>query len=412
MKKRVVVTGLGVVAPNGIGKEQFWAAIKSGKTGISRISSFDVSNYPIKIAGEIKGFNPSNYLDEKTISRTARFSQFALVATKEAILDSHLNFERVNPERMGVAIGTAMGGLDFALDQHTNFIERGPLSIDSFTTSIVVPSAATRAISLVLHTKATSMTLCSSCAASADAIGFGFNLIRNDKVDIMVVGGAESPLNPPIFGGFCLARILSAQNEEPIRTPKPFDLKRDGTAISEGAAILILEELENALKRNAHIYAEVIGYGSTCDAYHIVNPDPEGTQGARAIKLALEDANLEPEEVDYINAHGTATIKNDQIEVVIMKKVFENKASKIPISSTKSMTGHLLGASGAIEASISILAIQNNIIPPTINYDNPDPQCDLDFVPNKARTKEINIVLSNSFGFGGYNSCLIFKKLQ
>jgi 3-oxoacyl-[acyl-carrier-protein] synthase II len=407
MKRRVVVTGIGVVAPNGIGKEKFWEAIKNGQSGISKISSFDISNYPVKIAGEVKNFNPKDYLDEKTISRTAKFGQFALAATKEAAFDAQLKMGSYNPERMGVALGTAMGGLDFALDQHITFMKNGPLSIDSFTTSIVVPSAATRAISLALQAKGPCMTFCSSCAAAADAIGFGLNSIRNNETDIMIVGGAESPLNPAIFGGFCLARVLSIQSEQ---TPRPFDLNRDGTVIGEGSGILIIEELEHAKKRNAQIHAEIIGYGSTCDSYHIVNPDPEGTQGIRAIELALRDGNIRPEEVSYINAHGTATIKNDQIEVLILKNIFGENLRKIPVSSTKSMTGHLLGASGAIEAIICILAIKDDVIPPTINYKNPDPQCDLDFVPNNSRKKQTNIALSNSFGFGGFNAVLILKK--
>lgn len=410
-RRRVVITGLGVVAPNGIGKEEFWRNIKDGKSGIKKITSFDTSPYPIDIAGEISNFNPRNYMDEKIAFRTPRFGQFALVATQEAITDAKLNLHYYKGEKVGVAIGTSMGGLYYALDQHNLFIKEGPLSIDSFITSIVVPSAATRAVSLAIGAKGSCMTFSSSCAASADAIGYGLNLIRKGEVDIMLVGGAESPINPPIFAGFCLSRILSSFKGEPIRVPRPFDLRRDGTAVGEGAAILVLEELKHAQERGAHVYTEIGGYASTCDSYHIVNPDPEGNQGVRAIVLALKDAGIKLEEVNYINAHGTGTVKNDQIETLIVKKVFKDRIYNIPISSTKSMTGHLLGASAAIEAAICTLAMQNNVIPPTINYQEQDPQCDLDYVPNKARHQEVNIAISNSFGFGGFNAVLVIKKI-
>lgn len=411
MKRRVAITGIGVVAPNGIGKDNFWTAIKAGKTGISKISSFNTSKYPVDIAGEVKNFDPKSFLDEKTISRTAKFTQFALLSAKEALLDSRLLPGSYDSEKMGVAMGTAMGGLDFALDQHTVFMNSGPLAIDSFTTSIVVPSSATRAISLALGAKGRCMTFNSSCAASADAIGFCLNLIRNGELDIAIAGGVENPLHPAIFGGFCLARILTTNNGDNINVPKPFDLRRSGTVIGEGSAVLVLEELERAINRNAPIYAELTGYGSTCDSYHIVNPDPEGLQGARAVTIALSDANIRPQDISYINAHGTATVKNDLAEVQILKKAFGENIQKIPISSTKSITGHLLGASGAVEAVICVLAIKDNLIPPTINYCDPDPQCDLNLVINKFKSAELDNVLSNSFGFGGFNASLIFKKI-
>ena len=411
-KRRVVITGLGVVAANGIGVGRFWDAIESGKSGVDKITSFDTSEYPMKIAAEVKNFNPQDYLDEKTIKQTSRFAQFALVAAKEAMGKAQLNPGDYDPERIGVAIGTSIGGLDFAFDQHSVFLKEGFLSMNTFITSIINPSAAARVIALTFGAKGACPTFCSTCVASADTIGYGFNLIRNGDVDVMISGGSDAPISPPIFAGFYLGRILSLYNEDLLRAPRPFDSKRNGTVLAEGSAILILEELDHALERNANIYAEIVGYGSTCDAYHVVIPDPEGTQGKRAIELALNDAGVDRNEIDYINAHGTATIKNDQIETLIIKKVFGKKAYKIPVSATKSITGHLLGASGAIEALICILSIQNSVIPPTINYKDSDPECDLDYVPLKARKKDLNIAISNSFGFGGLNAVLAFRKYK
>ena len=409
-RRRAVITGLGVIAANGFGIREFWRNISQGKSGISKISSFDTSKLPVKIAGEVKKFNPLRYLDEKTVSRTARFAQFALIAAKEAMEDAGLCIGKYKPEKAGVIIGSSMGGFEFALDQHSLFLKKGYLSMDTFVTSIITHGAATRAISLMFQTKGPCATFSSTCVASTNAVGYAFNLIRNGKIDIAICGGAETPIHPSILSGFYLGRILSSYSRGSIKVPRPFDLKRNGTVLGEGTAILILEELNHALERKADIYAEIIGYGSTCDAYHIVIPDPEGTQAIRAIKLALKDANISPQDVDYINAHGTGTIRNDQVETLIIKKVFGKRAYKIPISATKAMTGHLLGGCGALEILICALAIKNGLIPPTINYEYPDPQCDLDYVPQKARKKRINVVLSNSFGFGGFNSVVVLRK--
>jgi len=409
-KRRVVITGLGVVAPNGIGKDKFWEAIKEGKSGIDKITSFDTRRYPVKVAGEVKDFHPEKIMDPKTLSRTTRFARFAFYAAKEAIEDAGFNKANYNSERVGVAIGTNLGGLDYAFDQHKILLKKGIANIDSFVTALVVPYAASRVISESFKAQGPCKTFCSSCPASTDAIGYSLDCIRKGETDVMITGGAEAPIHPSLFAGFCLSRILSLRNDLPISIPSPFDARRDGTVLSEGSAILILEDLGHALERKAKIYAEIAGYASTCDAYHIVNPDPAGTQGIRAISLALEDAGIKPNEVDYINAHGTSTPKNDKVETDIIKKVFGDYAYKIPVSSTKSMTGHLLGAGGALEALISVLAIRDDIVPPTINYQIPDPECDLDYVPNKAKKQEIKVAVSNSFGLGGTNSVLVFRK--
>lgn len=409
-KRRVVVTGLGVVSANGIGINDFWSAIKNGKSGVSEISSFDVSKFPVKNAAGVKNFNPLDHLTEKIVKQTARFGQFALVSAKEAIVNAGLESGSYDSDRTGVIIGTAVTGLDFAFEQQNIFLQKGPLYIDTFMTSIMAPNAATRAISLEFKAKGPCYTLSSSCVASANAIGWGTELIKNGKADIMIVGGAESLIHPTILMAFYLGRIITTADNINIKVPRPFDLKRSGTVLGEGSAILILEEFNHALARGVKIYAEIAGYSVTSDSYHIVIPDPEGTQGIRMMKLALKDSGVGLDEVNYINAHGTATIKNDIVETKIIKEVFGKRAYNIPISATKSMTGHHLGGSGAIEALISVLAIENSFIPPTINYEYPDPKCDLDYVPLKGRQKDIKVVISNSFGFGGFNSSLIFRK--
>lgn len=412
MDRRVVITGLGVITPNGIGKEAFWKAIKSGKSGIKLITKFDVSKLSSKVAGEVSGFNPLNYMSEKEVGLTDRSTRFGLACTKMAIEDSNLRPEDRNPEKTGVAIGTALGGIGFSHEQHVIYLQEGLMAINPYTASIVAPNSCTNYISIMLNAKGPSQTFSSSCTAGADAIGYGYNAIRRGEADIMCVGGTDAPLFPGIFGAFCRLRILVTTTKEDTKVPRPFDLNRDGTVISEGAAILVLEELEHALQRGAHIYAEIVGYGSTCDAYHIVKPLPGGEQAARAIRIALEDANLRAEEVDYINAHGTATPKNDKVETKVIKDVFKQHAYRLAVSATKSMVGHTQGACGAIEAICCALAVKHDILPPTINYETPDPECDLDYVPNKARKVRVNIALSNSFGFGGKNSVLVIKKYE
>lgn len=409
MKKRVVITGIGLISSFGIGKDIFWNNIKQGNSGINIIKNFNTEQFPVKIAAEIEDFSPEKIIqNEKILSRSSKFTQLGLVATIEAIKDS--NLVDIKSERSGVMVGTAVGGIDFAFKQYQEFINKGPLAINPFTTAVVLPNACAVTISIMFGIKGACQTFTTSCSASADAIGFGFNLIKNGILDVAIVGGAESPLSPPIFSSLCLSKILSVKNEKPIKTPSPFDKMRDGTVVGEGSAILIIEDLDCALNRGTNIYAEIIGYSSSSDAYHIVNPDPEGTQGIRTLNLALEEAGIKPEQVDYINAHGTGTVKNDKVETAIIKEIFKKHAYKMNISSTKSMTGHLWGASGAIETVICALSLKNGIIPPTINYEHPDSECDLDYVPNKAREKEINVAVSNSFGLGGQNAVLVFKK--
>lgn len=414
MKKRVVITGLGVVAPNGIGKDKFWEAIKNGKTGIKKISLYDTSNYQVKVAGEISDFDPRKFLSEEIIYATVRFSQLALVASQMAIKDANLQINKLVPERIGVSMGTTTGGLDFILDQQANYIKSKSFeNVHPYTFSKTVLNAASSLIAITNQAKGPCHTLCSACAASADAIGLGLNSIRNGETDIILAGGSEASIHPLILEACNIGGIISkkAQAGE-TDTPQPFDKQRDGTVIGEGAAILILEELGHAQKRKANIYAEVAGYGATCDAHHMVKILSTGDEAKRAIMLAIKDAGIEPKDIDYVNAHGTGTVSNDKIETLVLKNAFGDLAPKIAISSTKSMTGHLFGAGGALEAVICALAIQDNIVPPTINYQQADPECDLDYTPNKMKQKEVKYALSNSFGFGGENAALIFKKYE
>lgn len=412
MRKKVVITGLGVVSPVGIGKERFWEAIKSGRSGVGRITRFDSSPFPVQIAAEVRGFDPGDYMAPKTTERTERSTHFAVAAAKMAMEDSGLAEEYYDQRRTGVAIGTAVGGLMFALKQHSTLIEKGPMEINPFTASIESPNASSSQVSIQLHAKGPSLTFSTACTSAFGAAGYALNAIRKGEMDVMIVGGTEAPLFPTIFSAFCLSRIMSTWNEEPIRTPSPFDRYRDGIVLGEGAGILVLEELDHAVGRNAHIYAEVLGYGTTSDAYHMVAIDSDREASVRAIRLALRDAGLEPEEVDYIHAHGSGTRSGDEGETMAIKKAFGRHAYRIGVSSTKSMLGHTQGAAGALEAIVCALAIEHNLIPPTINYEYPDPRCDLDYVPNKARYARINVAMSNCFGFGGKNAVLILKRFS
>ena len=408
--RRVVITGLGVVSPVGIGKRAFWNAISSGRSGVGRITRFDSSPFPTRIAAEVKGFDPNNYMDQKTVERTELSTQFAIAAAKMAMQDSGLSEGDYDPKRIGVAIGTAIGGLMFALQQHSILIERGPMEMHPFSASMESPNASSGQVAIQLHAKGPSLTFSTDCTSPFNALGYALNTIRKGELDLMVAGGTEAPLFPTIFNAFCLSRIMSTRNEEPIRTPSPFDRYRDGIVLGEGAGVLILEELEHALGRNAHIYAEVLGYGAASDAYHMVAIDSDREASVRAIRMALKDADIKPEEVDYIHAHGSGTPSGDEGETIAIKKVFGEHAYRIGVSSTKSMLGHTQGAAGALEAIACALAIEHNLIPPTINYEHPDPQCDLDYVPNKARYARVNVVMLNCFGFGGKNASLILRR--
>jgi len=407
-KRRVVITGLGVIAPNGTGKDAFWEALKEGKSGIRRITRFDASSYPSQIAGEVNGFDPIDYISPKSARRMDRFVQFAVAAAKMAIEDSKLKIE--NPERMGTMVGTAMGGYEFAEFQHGILLEKGLSRVSPFLMIAVSPSTCPAQISLEFGLKGPCAAISTACASGTNAIGNAFENICNNKTDIMIAGGSDATVTPLIFGCLCRGNAISTSNHIPEKASRPFDRNRDGFVLGEGAGMVILEELSHALNRGAYIYAEVIGYGATSDAHHMTDPLPNAREASRAIKLALRQANLHPQEVDYINAHGTATILNDKIETLAIKNVFGQYAYSLPVSSIKSMKGHLQGAGGGVEIVACCLAMKDGIIPPTINYENPDPECDLDYVPNKARKKELNVVLSNSFGFGGYNAVLVLRK--
>lgn len=409
-KRRVVITGMGVVAPNGIGIENFWDSLVHGRSGIKRVSQFDVSSYSSKIAGEVEEFDPTNYITPKNARRMDRFSQFAVACSKMALWDSDINLERIEQNSMGVAVGSSVGGLPHAEEQHSIFLEKGLNRVyPLFSTRLFVGSCMNN-ICIELGIKGPSYSISTGCATGADNIGFAFDMIREGKTDWMLAGAVEAPLSPLAFGSFCLIGILSTKNEPPYKTPKPFDKYRDGIVISEGGAVLILEELQHAFNRGAQIYAEIIGYGTTHDAYHITQPAPDGEQAEKAIRLALKDANIQPEEIGYICAHGSATILNDKIETMIIKKLFNTKMGSILISSIESMIGHPLGASGALKVAASALAIKHGIVPPTINYEHSDPDCDLNYVPNEFIKREINFAISNSFSFGGKNSIIVLKK--
>ncbi|MDI6781105.1 MAG: beta-ketoacyl-ACP synthase II [bacterium] len=408
--KRCVITGLGVISSIGIGKEEFLSGLLHGSSGVSHISLFDTSLLPVKIAGEVKGFNPLKYMDKKQVKRTDRTTQFAIVAANMAINDANIDLSKEDIERIGVIIGAGMGGLGFGEEQHLKFIKEGPEKVSPFLSVIMFAGACSSAVSLELGVKGPSITISTGCAAGTDAIGYAFESIQNGESKVMIAGGAEAPIRPLILTSFYAMGALSSRNDAPEKASRPFDAMRDGFIMGEGAGIVILEELEHALNRGAHIYAELVGYSSTGDAYHMVAPDPTGEQAARAMELAIKDAGLSLKDIEYINVHGSSTPLNDKTETMIIKNVFGSYASNLAISSTKSMVGHSIGASGGIELVATMLGMENNFLPPTINQEHPDPECDLDCVPNKPREARINIAMSNSFGFGGKNSVLIVRR--
>jgi 3-oxoacyl-[acyl-carrier-protein] synthase II len=412
MKRRVVITGLGIISPTGIGKEAFWKACKEGRSGIKHITRFSTEGYFSKIAGEVRDFDPLNYMNSKTVKRSDRFTQFAVASAKLAIDDARLNLEKVSRERMGVFFGAAMGGMPFAEKQHEIFLEKGLGRVSPFLAEALFPGSASCKIAIEFGLKGINNTLSTGCTAGTDAIGQALDTLRSGRADIIIAGGTEDTLGPLTFASFCIIKALSPSNGDPAKATKPFDLNRNGFALSEGSGALVLETLDNALKRDAHIYAELVGYGCSCDAYHMVQPYPDGFELSRAIKLALDDGDILPEEVDYINAHGTSTLLNDVAETKAIKNVFGELAYCIPVSSIKSSIGHTWGASGAVEAIASILAIQDQFIPPTINYETADPECDLDYVPNKGRHAKVDVVISNNASFGGKNAVLVVKKFS
>jgi 3-oxoacyl-[acyl-carrier-protein] synthase II len=410
MKKRVVVTGLGVVASNGIGKDKFWDSLKEGKSGINKITRFDATTYPCQVAGEINDFDPLDYMDPKTAKRMDRFSQLSVACAKMAVEDAGINNGDGNLENAGVVVSSAMGGIPMAEDQHRLFLEKGLKRVSPYLAISLFTGAASSQISIALGIKGCGNTIGGGCTAGTDAVGYAFDLIRNGDATMIIAGGAEAPLAPLTFGAFCVIHALSTINGNPVRASRPFDAERDGFVMSEGAGIVVLEELRHALDRGAHIYAEVIGYGTTHDSFHMVRPSPNGEQAGRAVEASLKNAGIPPDEIDYINAHGTSTPLNDKIETMMIKEIFGERAYSIPINATKSMTGHAVGASGAIEIIATVLAIKDQFLHPTINYEYPDPECDLDYVPNVGRPSEIKCALASSFGFGGKNSALILRK--
>jgi len=408
MKNRVVITGMGAITPIGNDVESFWNGIKEGKCGIDFITCFDTTNFKAKLAAEVKGFNPDESLDRRSSKRMDRFCQLAVATAKEAVANSKLDLENIDQERFGVMVGSGIGGLGTIEEQHTKLMEKGPGRVSPMLIPMIISNMAAGNIAIEFGAKGICSTVVTACATGTNAIGEAFHLLQDDRVDIMIAGGAESSITPLGIAGFTSMTALSTSTD-PLRASIPFDKDRNGFIMGEGAGILILETLEHAEKRGAKIYGEVVGYGSTCDAYHMTSPAPGGEGGARAMKMAIKEAGINPEEISYINAHGTSTPPNDKLETAAIKSVFGEVAYKIPVSSTKSMTGHMLGAAGAVEAIVCVKAMEEGFIPPTIGYVNADPECDLDYVPNKGREAKLQYTLSNSLGFGGHNATIIMK---
>lgn len=411
-RRRAVITGLGIVASNGIGKEAFWNALKEGKSGIKTITSFDASTYSTKIAGEVHNFEPTDYMSPKSARRIDRFAQFAIGATRLALEDAHLNIHENNSKKIGISIGSSLGALPHAETQHSIFLEKGLARTDPLLALRLYAGEASSYMSIELGIKGPCYTFSTGCVSATDAMGYALTLIRNNTVDVIITGGTEAPIAPLAFGSFCRLRAMSERNGDPTTACRPFDKNRDGFVMSEGSGMLVLEDLEHALKRNAHIYAELIGFGANSEAYHMTKPleNAEGT--IETVLIAIQDAGIQPEEIDYINAHGTSTLLNDKTETLAYKKIFGPHAYDIPISATKSMTGHTLGSAGAVEAVATALILEHQFIHPTINYETLDPECDLNYVPNKGIKADVRVGLSNSLGFGSRNSAIIIRKYE
>lgn len=410
--RRVVVTGLGAVTPIGHDVPAMWANLLAGASGAGPITSFDASAHATRIAAEIQGFDPSPYLSPKELKRTERFVQFAVAASKQAFGDSGIDLSREDPFRIGVLIGSGMGSLGLIEQQHEFLKTRGPGKISPFMIPMIIVNMAPGQVAISLGVKGPNACTATACASGAHGVGEAFRVIQHGDAEVMIAGGTESCITPLSIGGFCALMALSRRNDAPANASRPFDKDRDGFVMGEGAGVMVLEELEHAKKRGARIYAEMVGYGRTGDAYHMTAPDPEGAGAAHAMAAALADAKMTPEQVSYINAHGTSTELNDKIETLAIRRVFKDHAKKVPVSSTKSMMGHLIGAAGGVEAIISVLTIHHSAIPPTINYETPDPECDLDYVPNHARQLPVDAALSNSLGFGGHNATILFRRFR
>jgi 3-oxoacyl-[acyl-carrier-protein] synthase II len=410
--RRVVITGIGIISPNGIGKNEFWQSNIEGVSGVGRIERIDAAHLETKIAGEVKGFKPSLYIEKSKIKMLDRFAALGVSSAKMALDDSALDLDKINPEKVGVCVGSGLGGVLFHEEQMIAMNDLGLRKANPLGVVKVMPNAINSHISVELGLKGPNLTISTACSSGAHSIGGAFNLIRYGKAEVMIAGGAEAPLTPFTFSAYNSLRVMSRKNDYPEKASRPFDKERDGFVLAEGAGFVILEEMSLALSRGADIYSEVIGYGMNSSAYHVVIPNPEGKDMSAVMSLAIEDAGIKKRDIDYINAHGTATRANDLAETKAIKDAFGDYAYKIPISSTKSMTGHTIGAAGAIGVVASSLAVKSQIIPPTINYETPDPDCDLDYVPNVAREGKLNYALINSFGFGGSNASLIIKKFK
>jgi 3-oxoacyl-[acyl-carrier-protein] synthase II len=407
--KRVVITGIGAVTPLGNNVESTWTNILDGKTGIGPLTRLNADEYPAKVAAELKDFDIEEYVERKEARKMDRFTHYAVAASMMAVKDSKLEITEENAPRVGVWIGSGIGGMETFENQYETFQKRGYRRVSPFFVPMIIPDMATGQVSIMLGAKGVNSCTVTACATGTNSIGDAFKVIQRGDADVMISGGAEAPITKMSVAGFCANTALST-NTDPEKASRPFDANRDGFVMGEGAGVVVLEELEHALRRGAPIYAEVVGYGSTGDAHHITAPAPAGEGGARAMKMALDDGGVRPEEMDYINAHGTSTPYNDKFETMAVKEVFGEHAYKLAMSSTKSMTGHLLGAAGGVEAIFTVLAMKDSVLPPTINIETPDPDCDLDYVANKARKQEVNVAMSNSLGFGGHNATLVFKK--
>lgn len=413
MNHRVVITGMGVVSPLGIDTQTFWDGLTAGKSGIGPVTHFDPTDYPSRIAGEVNNFDPLDFMEKKEARRMDRFVQFAVAAAKMALQDGSFDIQKVDPDRVGVYIGSGIGGLATWEEQHRILLEKGPRRVSPFFIPMMIANMASGQVSILTGAKGPNSAAVSACATGAHSIGDATRIIQRGEADAMLAGGAEATITPVAFAGFSNMKALStSRNDEPTKASRPFDKDRDGFVMSEGSGVLLLERLEHALARGADIYAEVVGYGMSGDAYHLTSPAPEGEGAARCMKRAIDDAGLNPEDIDYINAHGTSTDYNDALETMAIKKTFGDHAYKLAISSTKSMTGHLLGAAGAVETIAMALSLYNQILPPTINYETPDPDCDLDYVPNEARKATVNAAISNSLGFGGHNASIVLKRFE
>jgi 3-oxoacyl-[acyl-carrier-protein] synthase II len=410
--RRVVITGVGLITPIGTGTEDFWRALLSGVSGVGPITHFDTSEYTTRIAAEVKDFDPEQYVERKEAKRMDRFVQFSVAASKMALEDSGLSITPENEARAGVLIGSGIGGTGTWEEQHANLLEKGPRRVSPFFVPMLISDMASGMVSILFGAKGPNLAIVTACATGTHAIGEAAKIIKRGDADIMIAGGSEAAITPMAVAGFCAARAFSTRNDDPEHASRPFDLNRDGFVMGEGAGTVILESLEYAKARGAKIYGEVIGFGMSGDAYHITAPAPGGEGAVRSMVEALRDAGIRPDQVDYINAHGTSTEENDKTETMAIKAVFGDYAYKVPISSTKSMTGHLLGAAGAVEVVACLCAMRDGIIPPTTNYETPDPECDLDYVPNVAKKADVRVAMSNSFGFGGHNATLILAKCE